>query len=113
MYEIWLMLNIVWETMLAAWPLVLALLVGFVLLLGLALRRRGSDWRKAWRVALIGAVGVGLLSFVALPSLTQSSLGELHYWVDWLALAGLAAGFAAAAALLLLPLAALMNRQSA
>ena len=27
MYEIWLMLNIVWETLLAAWPLVLVLLL--------------------------------------------------------------------------------------
>jgi len=112
-YEIWLMLNIVWETLLAAWPWALVFLVCFALLVGAALRRRGSDWRKAWRFALIGAVGVGLLSFLALPSLTQSSLGELRYWVDWLALGGLAAGFAAVAALLLLPLAALLNRQSA
>ena len=27
MYEIWLMLNIVWETLLSAWPLVLVLLL--------------------------------------------------------------------------------------
>jgi hypothetical protein len=111
MYEIWLMLNIVWETLLAAWPLVLALVLLFAALTLAALLRRDAAWRAAWPVALAGAVIVGVASFLLLPSLTLSSLGELKYWVDWLALAGLAAGFALLAAALLLPLAALLKRQ--
>jgi hypothetical protein len=76
-----------------------------------ALSRRGADWRAAWPVALGGAVIVGVASFLLLPGLTRSSLGELKYWVDWMALAGLAGGFALVAAALLLPLAALLKRQ--
>jgi hypothetical protein len=111
MYEIWLMLNIVWETLLSAWPLVLVLLLVFAGLTWAALSRRGAAWRAAWPVALGGAAGVGVLTFLALPSLTRSSLGELKYWVDWLTLAGLAGGFALVTAALLLPLAALLKRQ--
>jgi hypothetical protein len=110
MYELWLMLNIVWETLLAAWPLVLVLLLVFGGLTWAALSRRGAAWRAAWPVALAGAAIVGVLSFLALPSLTRSSLGELKYWVDWLALTGLAGGFALLAAALLLPLTVLLKR---
>ena len=111
MYEIWLMLNIVWENLLAAWPLVLVLVLVFAGLTWAALSRRGSAWRAAWPVALGGAIIVGALAFLGLPSLTGSSLGELKYWVDWLALAGLAGGFALVTAALLLPLTALLKRQ--
>ena len=107
MYEIWLMLNIVWEILLTAWTLVLVLL-GLTVA---ALLRRGAAWRAAWPVALAGAALVGVATFLLLPSLTRSSLGELKYWVDWLALAGVAGGFALLAAALLLPLAALLKRQ--
>jgi hypothetical protein len=111
MYEIWLMLNIVWEILLAAWPLVLVLLLVFAGLTWAALSRRDAAWRAAWPVALAGAATVGVFSFLALPSLTRSSLGELRYWVDWLALAGLAGGFALVTAALLMPLTALLKRQ--
>ena len=111
MYELWLMLNIVWETLVQAWPLVLALGLALALAVGLALARRGADWGRAWRTALAGAVLVGVLAFLALPGLTRSSLGELKYWVDWLALAGIAAACAALAVALLLPLAALWQRR--
>ena len=111
MYEIWLMLNIAWETLLQAWPWVLALGLVIAVTLVMALARGGADWGCATRAALIGAVLVGVVVFLALPGLTRSSLGELKYWVDWLALAGIAAAFAAAAAALLLPLAALRQRR--
>jgi len=112
MYEIWLMLNIVWEILLGAWPLVLVLLLLFAGLTVAAWLRRGAAWRAAWPVALAGAVIVGVASFLLLPSLTLSSLGELKYWVDWLALAGVAGGFALVAGALLLPLTALLKRQT-
>jgi hypothetical protein len=111
MYEIWLMLNIVWEILLTAWTLVLVLLLLFVGLSLAAVLRRGANWRAAWPVALAGAALVGVASFLLLPSLTRSSLGELKYWVDWLALAGVAGGFALLAAALLLPLTAFLKRQ--
>lgn len=112
MYEIWLMLNIVWETLLTAWPWVLLLLLAAAGLGLAALLRRGSGWRAAWPLALAGAVMVGGVAFVALPGLTLSSLGELKYWVDWLALAGLAGGFALVSLAVLWPLAALVKRST-
>lgn len=112
MYEIWLMLNIVWETLVAAWPLAIGLLLAIGALTVAALSRHGADWRGALPWALVGAAGVGLLTFLLLPGLTRSSLGELNYWVDWLALAGIAGGVAVAAAGLLLPLTALLRPRS-
>lgn len=91
MYEIWLMLNIVWEIALGVWPL---LLVAAVLWLALM----GTSWRSAgahWRAALVPALGIGLVMAVVaalmLPGWTQSELSNMGYWVDWAALVGLAA----------------------
>ena len=91
MYEIWLMLNIVWEIALGVWPLLL-----MAALLWLALL--GSSWRSAsahWRAALLPALGFGLVmavvSALMLPGWTQSTLTDMGYWVDWAVLLGLAA----------------------
>lgn len=91
MYEIWLALNIGWETIAPAWPLVAALGLAWLLLVAVAWRVPGAGWRKALPAALLLALAVALLAFAALPWLTRSSLAELRYWVDWFALAGLAA----------------------
>ena len=109
MYEIWLMLNIVWEIALGAWPLVLALLALIVAAFAAALSRREGDWRDALPAALGIALVTGVLVFATLPTLTRSSLHELKYWVDWLTLAGLAAAAAAVVATLLWPLTVLMK----
>ena len=109
MYEIWLMLNIVWEILVGAWPLVLALLVLIIVAFVAALSRRGGDWRGALPIALGIAVLAGALVFATLPTLTRSSLHELKYWVDWLMRAGLAAAAAAVVAALTWPLSVLMK----
>lgn len=96
MYEIWLMLNIVWELALDVWPWLLALAVVWVLLMARAWGRDGA----AWRGALPGAIGLGLAVAIAIfflvPGWIGSSLGELKYWVDWANLLGIAAGWGAA-----------------
>jgi hypothetical protein len=56
------------------------------------------------------AVLVALVAVVALPSMTQSSLVEMTYWVDWAALLGMAAGVGVAAALLIWPVLAMRQR---
>lgn len=96
MYEIWLVMNIVWEIALGVWPLLLAAALAWAVLMALALRRRGRA-RLSSSLAVGG--GVAVLAFVAVPSLTRSSLGELAYWVDWanLGAIAMAAGVAAAA----------------
>jgi hypothetical protein len=109
MYEIWLMLNILWETALGVWPLLAVAALAWVVLVALAWRRsraaaalgseagdtRASPARRlgrAWAPALAAALVVAVLAFFALPMLTRSSLRELAYWVDWLSQAGIAAG---------------------
>jgi len=104
MYEIWLMLNIVWEIALGAWPL---LLMAAVLWLALM----GTNWRTAgahWRGALLPSLGIGLVMAVGtalmLPSWTQSALANMGYWVDWAILLGLAAAVGGAVAAFAWPL---------
>ena len=56
------------------------------------------------------AVLVTLAAMLALPSLSQSTLSDMGYWVDWAALLGMAAGVGVAAAVLLWPVLALRKR---
>lgn len=109
MYEIWLMLNILYEIALPLWPaLLLALLLWLGLLWAARAGLRASGWRQP---ALIGA-GATALAFLALPAATQSSLGQLDYWVDWAFVAAVALGVGAAVALYAWPLLALKRRSS-
>ena len=50
MYEIWLMLNIVWELALSIWPWLVALAVLWLVLMMMAKGGRAADWR-AWAAA--------------------------------------------------------------
>jgi hypothetical protein len=102
MYEIWLMLNIVWEIALGAMPWLLAAAAVWAVLVVLAARHRASSSAAgpapaAARPALAVGLGAAVLALFAVPALTQSSLGEATYLADWLALGGiaLAAGVAA------------------
>jgi hypothetical protein len=108
MYEIWLTLNILWELMLDAWPLVLAAALAWAVLLGLALVR-GGGWGAAAKPAALAAAVVALAAVVAVPALTKSSLAELSYWVDWANVIGIAVAVGAVAAAFVWPLGALMR----
>lgn len=96
MYEIWLMLNIVYEIALGIWPWLAALAALWILLMAGAIRRQ----RTAWRSSLPGAIAIGLLVAVAIffltPAWTDSSLAEMKYWVDWANLIGIAAAWGVA-----------------
>ena len=110
MYEIWLGLNIAWElTLLHPWVVGGYLVLLFVLH-ALALARSPA----AWRQSLFGAVVLGLLLAIvavfALPLVTQSSLANVTYLLDWLALGGLAFGTGVAGGLLFWPVLALARR---
>jgi peptidoglycan biosynthesis protein MviN/MurJ (putative lipid II flippase) len=91
MYEIWLMLNIVWEIALGVWPVLLLAALLWLALLGRSWRTTGAHWRAA----LPPALGIGLVMAVVtalmLPGWMQSTLADMGYWVDWAALLGLAA----------------------
>ncbi len=96
MYEVWLMLNIVYELALTIWPVLVALAVAWLFLMARARGRSGRDWRAC----LPGAIGLGLLVaaviFFVTPAWTRSSLSEMKYWVDWANLLGIAAAWGAA-----------------
>jgi hypothetical protein len=91
MYEIWLMLNIVWEIALGLWPLLLGGVLLWLVLLASTWRRAQGRWRQGlWPAMLIAGV-VGIAALLLIPGWTRSSLSELGYWVDWANLMALAA----------------------
>lgn len=91
MYEIWLMLNIVWEIALGVWPLLLAAAVLWLVLVGTTGRKTGARWRAALRPALgLGAVAA-IAAVLLVPGWTHSTLSDMSYWVDWAVLVSLAA----------------------
>ena len=104
MYEIWLALNIVYEIALTIWPALLALLLTWLALLATARGRLG--WRALRQALLAGAVVAAAL-VAGLPSLTQSALSNMGYWVDWANVLAIALGLGALAALFMWPLMAL------
>lgn len=110
MYEIWLVLNIVWEIALGIWPLLTAAALLWLVLMAIASRRPGTRWGAALPVTLGLALVVGLVAGVGLPSTVGSSLKEMGYWVDWANLAAIAAGVAAAAAAFAWPLLAMRRK---
>lgn len=104
MYEIWLVLNILWEIALGVAPLLVGLLAAWVLLMAVAWRC-GAPWRRALPTALTAGGVVAVLAFLSLPTLTQSSLSEMGYWVDWANLVAMALAAGVAAAVFVWPLA--------
>jgi len=107
MYEIWLMLNIIYEIALSVLPLVV---VGVVL--WLALMWTAGKRLSARHIPL--SLGLGVLAavaaFFAVPPLTGSSLGNMGYGLDWASLAGVALGFGAVAVVLAWPVVSLLRQ---
>ncbi|MBK1687984.1 hypothetical protein [Rubrivivax gelatinosus] len=109
MYEIWLAANIVWEIVLDVWPGVAAAALAWLLVL-VAAARQPRRWAAALRPAALAGLAGLVLAFLAVPSLTRSSLGELAYWVDWANLLAIAAGAGAAVLAFAWPLLAMRGR---
>jgi len=112
MYEIWLMLNIVWEIALDTIGPIIMLALVWLTLIVLAARNQQSNWRGTRVLAIVVGGAFALAAMFALPALTRSSTSELAYIVDWLALFGMAVGFGAAAAVFSWPALALLRKHS-
>jgi hypothetical protein len=97
MYEIWLVMNIVWEIALGLWPLLALGALAWLVLMMRAGRRSMAQWRSALPLAASTAALAAGIGFVVVPAATRSSLQELTYWVDWANLAGISLGMGAAA----------------
>lgn len=111
MYEIWLVMNIVWEIALGIWPLLLAAVGLWLVVMVTALRHRGACWLAGLPLALGVGAAVTLAAALWVPGWNKSALSEMGYWVDWINLLGLAAGFGAVAMAFAWPLSAM--RQAA
>lgn len=97
MYEIWLVMNIVWEIALGVWPLLAIGAAAWLVLMVLAWRRPTAHWRGALPLAAGVAALAALIGFLTMPTMTRSSLQELAYWVDWANLVSIALGIGVAA----------------
>ncbi len=104
MYEIWLMMNIVWELMLPAMPVLVVLLLVWVALMARARFTGGVSWRGGLgRAMLIGLV-VAVVAFFTVPASLKSGLSEMGYWADWVTLLGLSGAAGAIVTVLLWPI---------
>jgi hypothetical protein len=113
MYELWLVLNILWEMAAGIWPLLLGALLLWVVLTATALRRPGARWRRGLPPALAVGAAVAVVAFLLVPAATRSSLAELRYWVDWANLLGVAMAFGAVAVAVAWPLLAMRGARHA
>ncbi len=104
MYEIWLMLNIVWEVALGAAPLLLVAGLLWLALMATAWRIAGARWRAGFLPALLIGLTVAVAAFFVLPGSLRSTLSDMGYWLDWATQLGLALASGAAAAAFAWPL---------
>ena len=73
----------------------------------------GTAGRGALGIGLVLGMLVAAVLFFTVPGLTNSSLSNMGYWVDWANLASVALGLGALAALFLWPLLALLRSKPA
>lgn len=107
MYEIWLMINIVYEIALSYW-LPIAVVAGLWLALMWVARKRLAA--GAIPLALGLGVVATVIAFFALPGINKSALSNMGYWVDWVNLGSWALTAGALAVVLAFPLASLMRQ---
>ncbi len=112
MYEIWLVMNILWEIGLSVWPVVVAVAMLWLVVMVWALRTSGAQWRRAIVPALLIGVVVGAFFFFSTPGWTKSSLSELKYWVDWANLLAIGGLFSLLGAALAWPAVAVVRREA-
>lgn len=112
MYEIWLGLNIVFETLRPV-LLGLALLgLAWLALLVAVMRSPGAQWRGVLPAVFIFGVLVAIVVMVMGPTWTSSSLAELNYWVDWAFLGSSALGAGVLLAVMAWPALAWLARRA-
>ena len=112
MYEIWLVINILWEIALGLWPVLLLVAVTWAFLV-LRAFTRGAAWQRSLGLALVIGVGVALLLIPLVPGAIGSSLSDMGYWVDWANLLAICGWFGVVVAALVWPMLASAKAQAA
>lgn len=108
LYELWLAMNIVWEYILANMSVVIILVFVIAMLFIVAVVKGAPAWKKGFRIGLIGGVVVAIGSLFVIPSVIDSKLSDLYYWVDWANLFAIAGIWGAIGALMLWPVGAMV-----
>lgn len=103
MYEVWLMMNIVWEWSLARWPMMLALLLLLAGWAAVGLFRLVSAHGVRWPATALAAVAGFVVGLWLWPALVGSSVSEMRYVVDWMIGLGMAGATAVVTVVLVLP----------
>ncbi|WFE69362.1 glucose transporter [Thiomicrospira sp. R3] len=86
------------------WLVILVFAVGALVLNFLAMSKaKGFFNQAALKMTAIGYVVMFGLLFVSLPGLTGSSFAHMGYWLDWLLLVLMAAGYSAASVFWIYP----------
>jgi hypothetical protein len=107
MYEVWLMLNIVYEIALSYAVLISLCVGGWLVLMWLA--RRHLTAKVIPLTLKLGAFAT-VLAFIALPAINKSSFSAMGYWVDWFNLASWALTAGVMAACVAFPATSLLRK---
>lgn len=110
MYEIWLVINTFYELALANLGLVLSTSVVWLVLMLVTQLRKQLPWGQGIKAAVVVGVVAWVILFAMLPGLSKSSFAAVNSVIDWLALAGVAAAFAALIGLFIGPIYLLIKR---
>lgn len=110
MYEIWLVINTFYELALANLGLVLSTTIVWLILMLVTQFKKNLPWGKGIKVAIVTGLVAWVIFFVMVPGLTKSSFAYVNSVIDWLAVAGVAAGFAGLLALFVGPIYLLVKR---
>lgn len=110
MYEIWLVINTFYELALANLGLVLSTLIAWLVLMLVTQFGKKLPWGRGIKAAIAVGLVAWVAFFVLVPSLTKSSFAEVNSVIDWLSVAGVAAGFAGLLAIFIGPLYLLVKR---
>ncbi|MDY0207558.1 MAG: hypothetical protein RBR82_13190 [Pseudomonas sp.] len=93
MYEIWLVINTVYELILANMDITLGLLIPWLALMLLTQFKKQVPWSQVIKPTLVVAIVLWFVFFALVPGMTKSSFASVNSGIDWLVVAGLAAGF--------------------
>ena len=95
MYEIWLIINTIYELALANLSWVLSTLVIWLMLMLVTQFSKKLPWSTGVKAAVVVGLIAWVIFFALVPSLTKSSFEYVNSVIDWLAVGGVAAAFAA------------------
>ncbi|WP_127471467.1 hypothetical protein [Thiomicrorhabdus aquaedulcis] len=96
------------------WQTVITVLIAATILYGAVLSSKRSLINgAAFKKSLMIGVIIGLVFVFILPSLTQSSMSQVTYLVDWIFLVAISAAYAGIASVLVYPALVLMGKKTA